>query len=285
MWALVLYRLAPGRLVSERLGGSISTAVHSVAATSRVFFFEISATSVWNGLLGAFAELRKATDCNFVMSVFFSVRMEQLGFHWESLHVIWYLSIFRKKSVEKLNVWLNLTRITGTVHEEVCAFVISRWILLGMRSVLCLEMMWKNMVEPGNLQVTVCGACCFYAGWWRFLSLSLSRSLSHARTHAHAHTRTRFMFGDDVEKYGRTRHSTGDSMRRVLFVCWMTKVSLSLSHTHTRARTRTHTRARTHALSLSLSLSLSLRICNPCWFPMRSGYAKTPNFVHTLPVF
>ena len=51
-------------------------------------------------LLDALAELQKATT-SFVMSVRRSVRLEQLGCHWEEFREIWYLSIFRK-SLEKL---------------------------------------------------------------------------------------------------------------------------------------------------------------------------------------
>ena len=73
---------------------------------------------------------------------------------------------------------------TGCLLEEVlvCAFMIYRWILLGMRSVLCLEMMWKNMVEPDTLQVTVCGSCALHAGW--------RRPPTHPPTHTHTHTHT-----------------------------------------------------------------------------------------------
>jgi hypothetical protein len=46
------------------------------------------------------------------------VRMEHLGSHRKELHQIWYLS-FCRKSVEKIKVFfLNLTRITSTLHED-----------------------------------------------------------------------------------------------------------------------------------------------------------------------
>jgi hypothetical protein len=54
----------------------------------------------------------------------------------------------------------------------------------------------------------------------------------------------------------------------------------SLPPTH--ARTHAHTHARTYTHTLSLSLSPPFIIRNPCWFSMRSGYAKAPNFVHCL---
>jgi hypothetical protein len=61
--------------------------------------------------------------------------MEQLGSHWTDFHEILYLSIFIK-SAEKIQVSLNLTTITGTLHDDLCTFmIISRWILVRMRNV------------------------------------------------------------------------------------------------------------------------------------------------------
>jgi hypothetical protein len=85
-------------------------------------------------LLGAFAKLQETT-ISFVMSVPPSVRMEQLGYHWTNFHEIWYeyfAKIFRK-------FWFNynLTRITGTVHEDKYTFlIISRSVFLRMRNIL-----------------------------------------------------------------------------------------------------------------------------------------------------
>ena len=62
-----------------------------------------------NGLLGAFAKLRKVT-INFVMSACLSlhssVHMKHVGSHWTDFREIWYMSIFRK-SVEKVQVSLK----------------------------------------------------------------------------------------------------------------------------------------------------------------------------------
>jgi hypothetical protein len=57
-----------------------------------------------------------------------SVRMEQLGFpHWTDFHEIWYSRIFFFwKSVEKFKFNYNLTRITGTVHKDLCAFMTAK---------------------------------------------------------------------------------------------------------------------------------------------------------------
>ena len=67
--------------------------------------------------LGASAKLRKAT-VSYVMSVCLSVRMEQLVFHWRDFHKFLHLSSFRK-SVEKVQVLLHLTRISDTLCEYI----------------------------------------------------------------------------------------------------------------------------------------------------------------------
>ena len=67
------------------------------------------------------------------MSVSPSAHMEQLGSHWMDFNEIWYLNIIRG-CVEKIQVSLYMTIITGTLHEDLCVFVmISPWILLRMR--------------------------------------------------------------------------------------------------------------------------------------------------------
>jgi hypothetical protein len=64
-----------------------------------------------------------------------SVRMEQLGSHWTDFHDIWYLSIFGK-SVEQIQVSLKSDNNNGTLHKDLCTFmIISRSILLRMRNV------------------------------------------------------------------------------------------------------------------------------------------------------
>jgi len=65
------------------------------------------------------------------------VRTEQLGFHWADFKEIWHLSIFPQNLSGKVKFDENLTRITGTLHEELryIFFVISRWIILRMRNV------------------------------------------------------------------------------------------------------------------------------------------------------
>jgi len=69
------------------------------------------------------------------MSVRPSVRMEQLGCHWTELHVICYLTVFRK-TVEKIQVSLKSDKNNGTVHEDRCTFlIISLSVLLRMGNV------------------------------------------------------------------------------------------------------------------------------------------------------
>jgi hypothetical protein len=69
------------------------------------------------------------------MSVRPSVCMEKLSSHWTEFDKIWYLSFFQK-SVRKSKFHWNLTRITGTLHEDIfTSMIISRWILT-IRNVL-----------------------------------------------------------------------------------------------------------------------------------------------------
>ena len=56
------------------------------------------------------------------MSVCPSVRMEQLCLHWTDFHENLYLIIFRK-SLKKIQVPLNLTRLTATLREDRYTFL------------------------------------------------------------------------------------------------------------------------------------------------------------------
>jgi hypothetical protein len=49
--------------------------------------------------------------------------MEQAGSHWMDFHEICYLSIFQK-SVEKIQVSLNQTKIADILHEDQYTFLI-----------------------------------------------------------------------------------------------------------------------------------------------------------------
>ena len=65
-----------------------------------------------------------------------SVRMEQLGSQWTDFHEIWYLSIFSKKLSRKFEFYWKIARITGTLHEDVCTYLItSRSVILRMINV------------------------------------------------------------------------------------------------------------------------------------------------------
>ena len=60
---------------------------------------------------------------------------EQLGSRSTNFHEIWYLSIFQKVS-RKFKFHSNLTRITATLHEDRCIFMItSRSFLLTMSDI------------------------------------------------------------------------------------------------------------------------------------------------------
>jgi hypothetical protein len=100
--------------------------------------------------------------------------MEKVGFHWTDYHEILYLSIFLI-CVEKIQTSLNLTRLTGTLHEDQCTvLIIYCSVLRRMRNVsdkvakkpktyilvfflnrdVC-GIMRRNIVEPGRPQMTI----------------------------------------------------------------------------------------------------------------------------------
>jgi hypothetical protein len=90
-----------------------------------------------------------------------------------------YILIFFEKSVEKIQVSLISDKNKGTLFEDLCAFlIISRSVLLRIKNVsehrsreyrnthLCsilfwgenravYEIMWKNIVQWGRLQMTI----------------------------------------------------------------------------------------------------------------------------------
>ena len=157
--------------------------------------------------LGAFAKLRKAT-ISFVMSV---RPYEITRFPLTDFDEIWYWKLFWK-SVEKIQVSLNPTKVTGILHEDIFTFMaISQWILLRMRNVsnkTCREnqntfyardffqknravygIIPKNVVESHRTQTI---GLLRVAYWIR----KLTRPQSHAPTpthelsHTHTHTHT-----------------------------------------------------------------------------------------------
>ena len=102
--------------------------------------------------------------------------MQQFGSHWMDYHEIWYLNILRQY-VEKIQANSNVTRIMGTLHEDLCIFIIiSRSIIVRIRNfqakvvekintlILCsipflpenradYGIMWKNIVDPDRTQM------------------------------------------------------------------------------------------------------------------------------------
>ena len=89
-------------------------------------------------LLGAFAKFRKATisiDTSLSLSLSPPVRLKKIVSHRSSFYGTWSLSIFRK-SVVKIKVTLKSNNNSGTLHEDLRAFmVLSCWIGAAVRSV------------------------------------------------------------------------------------------------------------------------------------------------------
>ena len=149
--------------------------------------------------LGAFAKLWKAT-ISFVMTVCLSVCMDQLGSHWTDFHEIWYL--FFENLWEKIEVSLkNLRRITGTLSEELCIFmIVSLLSLLRMRHVSD-----RSSRENQNRHFMFNSCLTKIVPFMRY-----------------------------VEKYDTATQTTGDNTRIILwmhFACRMTKSRIQ-THTH-----------------------------------------------------
>jgi hypothetical protein len=84
-------------------------------------------------VLDAFAKLRKAS-ISFIMSVL-SVSLcpsawNNLDCNWTDFHEVWVWGIFKKIFRENSIFIKNMTRITGTLHEDLRTFTISRRIIL-----------------------------------------------------------------------------------------------------------------------------------------------------------
>ena len=128
---------------------------------------------------------------SFVMSVYPSVRTEQLASHWTDFHEIWYLSNFFRKSVEQIQVSLKSNNNNGlymkinvklwsylaeffsdwkmfqtTVVEKIKTCILCSIAFFENRVVY--EIMWENTVEPDRPQmITEHGACVLRAGYRR----------------------------------------------------------------------------------------------------------------------
>ena len=96
-----------------------------------LFFFSEANSKHVNALcvmnekyLGVFTKLRKATT-NFVMSVCPPVLMKQLGYKRTDFSWNVKFDYFFLKSIQNFNFYQNLTRITGTLHEDQYTFLIT----------------------------------------------------------------------------------------------------------------------------------------------------------------
>jgi hypothetical protein len=83
---------------------------------------------------GTFAKLWKAT-ISFIMYVCLSFHMEQLG-SIGRVFMRFDIWVFSKNLWRKLRFHSNMTRITCSLHEDLCTFlIISHWILHTMRNI------------------------------------------------------------------------------------------------------------------------------------------------------
>jgi hypothetical protein len=119
--------------------------------------------------------VQKAQLCHVCLSVRPSVSMEQLGFHCMDFHGNWYWSIFRK-SVKKIHLSLKFDKNNGYVKANIhfrsyLAHFFFEWEMLQTECVdkirwhslrtltfencTLYEIMWKNIVQAGRLQMTV----------------------------------------------------------------------------------------------------------------------------------
>jgi len=68
--------------------------------------------------------VRRIVKKRLLASSCLPVCMEHLRFHCTDFHEILHFRIFRK-SIKKNQVWLNLTRMTGTSHDDLRTFLIT----------------------------------------------------------------------------------------------------------------------------------------------------------------
>ena len=87
----------------------------SVASHTTWIFFLSHVTTIVVSFLGAFENYEKGLS--FVVCVCPFVHVELLGSHW--MVEILYLSIFLKKLSRKFKFGENLTRVTGSLHEDI----------------------------------------------------------------------------------------------------------------------------------------------------------------------
>jgi hypothetical protein len=166
----------------------------------------------WLGLFSCFSQY---CEKRLLASSYLSVRLLLRAGFFIRFDILGFFETLSRKS--KFDC--NLRRITDTLHEELCTFVISGWIILRMRSVsdrsprenqkgqpcsiifffescAVYEIMWKNVVVPDRPQMTI----QYGADKTRF-ACQITKVRIHARTHvieylrfskATVVTRTRF---------------------------------------------------------------------------------------------
>ena len=82
-------------------------------------------------------KIAKGRCVSFVMSVYLSVGMGQVGTHRTDFHKMWCVSIFSKIHGKKFNFHENFIRIKGTLYEDLCTLtIISCSFFLRMRNIL-----------------------------------------------------------------------------------------------------------------------------------------------------
>jgi hypothetical protein len=104
------------------------------------------------------------------------------------------ISVFFENRSRRFKLHQNLTRITDTLHGDLCTFmIISRWILRRMRGVFQTEIV-------GKINTLI------------LCSITFVRKLRR--------------LCDNFEKYGRARKAIDDYIiRRVRIACWITKAT------------------------------------------------------------
>jgi hypothetical protein len=144
----------------------------------------------WLPFLSAFAKLRKATT-SVVMSVCPSVRPSAWN-NWASIGRIlikFDIWVFFENLLRKFNLNENLTRILGTLHEDLCTFmIISCWIVLRMRNISD-----KNCRENQNTH-------------------NMLKNIFFRKS---------CRLWDNVDNYGRARQNTDDEYNTAHAICML----------------------------------------------------------------
>jgi hypothetical protein len=105
-------------------------------------FVCIKTFCLWQTCTPVFSRVKKVATKKRLLtsscpSVRPSIRMEQIGSPWTDFRKIWLLSgFFFENQSRTFKFHWDMTRITGTLHEDVCTFMTtSRSILLRMRNI------------------------------------------------------------------------------------------------------------------------------------------------------